>query len=40
MVEDVGVSNDEPGERSRVLFGVGARVGFDSGVTRWRTIED
>ena len=29
-IENVSVSDDEPGERSGIFFGVGTRVGFDS----------
>ena len=30
MVEEVGVAHDEPGQRSGILFGMGAGVGFHS----------
>ena len=40
VIEDVGVSKDEPGQRSGVFLGVGSRVGFDSSIPRRRAIEN
>jgi len=40
VIDDVGVSDHEPGERSGVFFRVSARVGFDSGVGSGRTVLD
>jgi len=40
VIEEVGVSDDEPCERPGVFFGMRAGVGFDSGIGGGSTVGD